>query len=66
MNAKRVMLIGSILWALAFILSAIVLRGRAIGDWIEGLLLVGWIIYFSLWSAKTGGSKTRDETDRKS
>ena len=53
MTAVRVMLIGSILWALAFILSAVVLRGRALGDWIEGLLLAGWIIFFSCWAARS-------------
>lgn len=54
MTAHRVMLIGAVLWAAAFILSATVLRGRSIGDWIEGLLLVGWIAYFSYWAGKVG------------
>lgn len=58
MTAIRVMLIGAILWALAFILSAIVLRGRALGDWIEGLLLAGWIVFFYYWNAKSGRTKT--------
>ena len=57
MTAVRVMLIGSILWALAFILSAIVLRGRALGDWIEGLLLVGWIVVGSYWAGKASRTK---------
>jgi len=57
MTAVRVTLIGSILWALAFILSAIVLRGCALGDWIEGVLLVGWIVFSSYWAAKAGGTK---------
>ena len=57
MTAVRVMLIGSILWALAFILSAIVLRGRALGDWIEGVLLVGWIVFGSYWAGKASRTK---------
>jgi len=48
------MLIGAILWAAAIILSATVLRGRALGDWIEGLLLAGWIVYFSYWAGTSG------------
>jgi hypothetical protein len=47
------MLIGSCLWALAFILSAFVFRGRVVGDWVEGLLLVGWIVFFAMWAGKT-------------
>ena len=54
MTSCRVILVGAILWALAFILSAAVLRGRAIGDWIEGLLLVGWIVFYASWAAKPG------------
>jgi hypothetical protein len=58
MTAVRVMLIGAVLWALAFILSAWVFRGRAVGEWIEGALLVGWIVFFSLWTEKSGRAKT--------
>jgi len=58
MTPNRVMLIGSILWALAFILSAFVFRGRVVGDWIEGLLLVGWIVYFSMWAGKAGRGRS--------
>ena len=57
MTAVRVMLIGAILWGLAFILSATLLRGRVLGDWIEGLLLVGWIVFFSCWAAKSCRNK---------
>jgi hypothetical protein len=52
------MLVGAILWALAFILSSVVLRGRVLGDWIEGLLLAGWIVFFSLWAAKLERKKS--------
>lgn len=54
MSATRVMLIGAILWAAAFILSATVFRGRALGDWVEGVLLVVWIVFFSSWAGKQG------------
>lgn len=57
MTAARVMLIGAVLWALAFILSAFVFRGRAVGDWVEGILLVSWIVFFSLWTEKSGRTK---------
>ena len=63
MNANRLMLIGALLWGLAFVLSAIVLRGSYIGDWIEGFLLVAWIIYLSYGAAKAGRNKTRDEDE---
>ena len=53
MTAVRVMLIGALLWALAFILSAFLLRGRVLGDWIEGFLLAGWTVFFSIWASKS-------------
>ena len=58
MTAYRVMLVGAVLWAAAFILSATVFRGRALGDWVEGLLLAGWIVFFSYWAGKSGRTKT--------
>jgi hypothetical protein len=58
MTPNRVMLIGSILWALAFILSAFVFRERVLGDWIEGVLLVVWIVFFSMWSGKAGRGRS--------
>ena len=54
MTAHRVMLTGAVLWALAIVLSATLFRGRALGDWIEGFLLAGWIVYFSYWAGKSG------------
>ena len=57
MTSRRVILVGAILWALAFILSAAVLRGRVVGDWIEGILLVGWIVFSSLWYARASRNK---------
>jgi len=48
----KVVLIGTIAWAVGFVVSAIVLKGNPIGDWIEGALLVGWIVFISFanWS----------------
>lgn len=54
MSAARVMLIGAVLWASAFILSATVFRGNRVGDWVEGTLLVVWIVFFSSWAGKQG------------
>jgi hypothetical protein len=34
-------MLGAAVWAVAFILSAIVLRGNPLGNWIKGALLVG-------------------------
>jgi len=57
MTNKRVLIIGAILWASAFIVSAFVLRGRVLGDWIEGMFLVGWIVFSSFWAARPGNAK---------
>ena len=50
--SMKVILFGTIAWAVGFVVSAIVLKGNPIGDWIEGALLVGWIVFISLsnWS----------------
>jgi hypothetical protein len=50
--SMKVVVIGTIAWAVGFVLSAIVLKGNPISDWIEGALLVGWIVFISLanWS----------------
>jgi hypothetical protein len=61
MDANRLMFIGAVLWGLAFILSAIVLRKSYLGDWVEGSLLVVWIIYLSYWAAKVGRNKNSDK-----
>jgi hypothetical protein len=58
MSAYRVMLLGAVLWAVAIILSATVLRGRVLGDWVEGFLLAAWFVYFSYWAGKSGRAKT--------
>ena len=58
MTAARMTLLGSILWAAAFMVSAFVLRGRALGDWIESFLLAGWSVYFSYRTGNAGRTKT--------
>lgn len=58
MTARHLILVGALLWAGAFILSAALLRGRAVGDWIEGVLMVGWIVFVSIWSARPGQAKS--------
>ena len=48
-NMERERLIG-----IALVLSAVFLRGRAAGDWIEGLLLTGWIVFAALFAWMSG------------
>ena len=52
MSATRTMLIGSLVWALVFILAAYALRGRAVGTWIQGVLFAGWTGWFYYRTAK--------------
>jgi len=52
MSSTRTTLIGSLVWALVFILAAYAFRGRAAGTWISGSLLVGWSFWFYQRSAK--------------
>lgn len=50
---------GAVVWAAAFILSAIVLKGNPLGDWIEGALLVAWIVFISV--AATRAAKKQED-----
>ena len=52
MRTTRTMLIGSLVWALVFILAAYALRGRAVGTWIQGVLFAGWAVWFYYGTAK--------------
>ncbi len=53
MNAKATV-IGAIAWAAGFLASAVALKGNPIGDWIEGALLAGWIVFtFAMWRKPT-------------
>jgi hypothetical protein len=54
-KAPMITLIGSALWAAAFIMSAVVFRRQPIGGWIEGILLVGWIVFISCRNLLGGG-----------
>ena len=47
MSAKAT-LIGTLAWAAGFLVSAVALKGNPIGDWLEGVLLAGWILFVSL------------------
>ena len=40
--------IGAVVWTVGFLVSAVALRGNPIGDWVEGALLAGWIVFVSL------------------
>jgi hypothetical protein len=44
----RATVIGAVVWAVGFLVSAVALKGNPIGDWVEGALLAGWIVFVSL------------------
>jgi hypothetical protein len=52
MRQTKTMLIDSLVWAAIFVLSAYVFRGRPVGPWIQGALLVLWTTCFSYWTVK--------------
>ena len=52
MSTTRTMLIGSLVWALAFLLAAYAFRGRTVGIWIQGALFVGWTVSFYYGTAR--------------
>ena len=58
MSAKAAVF-GTIAWAVGYLVSAVALKGNPIGDWIEGALLAGWIVFVSL----AARSATRRPTD---
>jgi|GEM_PF-2799720 len=58
MRESKVAIIGSILWAAAYIASAFVFRHRAVGDWIEGILLAGWIVFISCRPGRRRGGES--------
>jgi hypothetical protein len=59
MKESSVAILGSILWAFAYIASAFLFRGRALGDWIEGILLAGWWVFFISYYAGRGSGRSR-------
>ena len=46
--STKATLVGALAWAAGFVVSAVFLRGNPIGDWIEGALLAGWIVFISV------------------
>ena len=62
MNAK-VTVIGAVAWAAGFLVSAVALRGNPIGDWVEGALLAGWIVFVSLAGRPATRRKRRPEDE---
>jgi len=59
MKESSLGILGSILWAIAYIASAFLFKGRALGNWIEGTLLAGWWIFFISYYAGRGSGRRR-------
>jgi membrane protein DedA with SNARE-associated domain len=49
----RATVIGAVVWAVGFLVSAFLLKGNPAGDWVEGALLAGWIVFVSLAARPT-------------
>ena len=58
MSAKATV-IGAIAWAVGFLASAVALKGNPIGDWIEGGLLAGWIVFVSFSARSATGREAK-------
>lgn len=52
---------GTIAWAVGYLVSAVALKGNPLGDWIEGALLAGWIVFLSL-ASRSATKRSKDET----
>lgn len=63
MTTTTATLLGSVAWALAFVGAALVFKGHPLEDWIQGVLLVGCIIFISSQSAN--GSRCRPRLRRR-
>jgi hypothetical protein len=63
MSAKATVF-GTIAWAVGFLVSAVALKGNPIGDWIEGALLAGWIVFVSLAARSTANHRRSGPTGR--
>jgi hypothetical protein len=46
--SARATVIGAVAWAAGFLVSAVALKANPVGDWVEGALLAGWIVFVSL------------------
>lgn len=53
MSNARILLIGALAWSAIFLLSAYWLRGLALGDWLEGFLLVAWFAFSSCLATRS-------------
>ena len=56
MTTTKVTLLGAAAWAAAFIVASIAFRGQPLGDWIEGVLFVGAIVFLAGRAARTAPS----------
>ena len=63
MSTKAAMF-GAIAWAVAFLGSAVALKGNLFGDVIKGVLLAGWIVLISLASRAAAKRRRSVPTQR--
>ena len=56
MNTTQGTLLGSLAWAAAMLAGACFLKGHPAGDWIDSVLLVGFIFWLSSRSACVPGA----------
>lgn len=47
MNTTKATLLGSVAWAVAMLVAALLFKGHRFGTWVEGALYVGFTIYLS-------------------
>lgn len=52
MSTGKSVLLVAVLWAIAFIAAALIFKGHRLGDWIEGVLYVGFITHLSWMQAR--------------
>jgi len=57
--SARATVFGAIAWAVGFLVSAVLLKGNPLGDWIEGALLAGWIAFVSLAARSAANDRRR-------
>jgi hypothetical protein len=52
MTTAKATLLESVAWAVAMIAAAFVFKGVRFGDWVDGALFVGFVIYLSSRGAR--------------
>ena len=57
--SSKAAVIGAVVWTIGFLASAVALKGNPVGDWLEGVLLAGGIVFVSL----AGRSATSREAE---